>query len=182
MRLVDKKIDRRIRKTQSSIEGSFEKLLQEKNSLDDISVKMICDEADITRKTFYGHYADKSALVMDFMDNRFAKLKLTCRDIDEHQIQAKINLWIDFFIENKLFFNKLLKSHDSYQFRQRFNDFTKDQLMFEMISDDEVKIDFICYGIDGIIENVILAEHQVNKSELAKKMQAILLPYLLKEA
>lgn len=178
---MDKKIDRRIRKTKLSIETSFKKLLEEKANLDDISVKMICDKADITRKTFYVHYADKTALVMDFMNNSFAKLRLTCRNIDEHQVQAKIDLWINFFIENKMFFNKLLKSNDSYQFRNKFNEFTKEQLMFEMVSDDEVKVNFICYGIDGIIENVILADHQINKNDLSKKMQDILLPYLLKE-
>lgn len=178
---MDKKVDRRIRKTQAAIETSFKKLLQEKASLDEISVKMICDEADITRKTFYVHYADKSALVMAFMDNSFAKLKLTCRELNEKQIQAKIDLWINYFIENKVFFKKLLKSHDSFQFRKKFNDFTKAQLLFEMVNKNEVEVDFICYGIDGIIENVILAEHQINKAELSKTMQAILAPYLLKE-
>lgn len=49
--------DRRIRKTQQSIQSAFAKLLLEKN-ITDITIKELCDNADINKSTFYLHYKD----------------------------------------------------------------------------------------------------------------------------
>ncbi|CAM2747491.1 TetR/AcrR family transcriptional regulator [Fructilactobacillus fructivorans] len=176
---MEKKVDRRIRKTQGAIQTSFKELLQVGTSLDDLSVKMICDKADITRKAFYDHYADKSELVLDFMDSYFDELKLTCRDINDTKIQAKIELWIDFFTKNQIFFNNLLKSQNSYQFRKEFHVFTKEQLAFVIKDISQTELDFICYGIDGIIEKIILSEQPIDKAELASSVKEILKPYLI---
>lgn len=49
--------DRRIRKTQQAIQSAFAKLLSEKD-IKDITIKELCDKADINKSTFYLHYKD----------------------------------------------------------------------------------------------------------------------------
>ncbi|HBE77133.1 MAG TPA: TetR/AcrR family transcriptional regulator [Firmicutes bacterium] len=49
--------DRRIKKTKQAIQISFAKLLSEK-SMDNITVKSLCEAADINKSTFYLHYKD----------------------------------------------------------------------------------------------------------------------------
>lgn len=49
--------DRRIKKTQSAIHAAFAKLLSEKN-MEDITVKSLCETANINKSTFYLHYKD----------------------------------------------------------------------------------------------------------------------------
>jgi AcrR family transcriptional regulator len=49
--------DRRIKKTKQAIQYSFAKLLSEK-SMDNITVKILCETADINKSTFYLHYKD----------------------------------------------------------------------------------------------------------------------------
>ena len=54
---MEKKIDRRIRKTRKQLQDGFTSLLLEK-SIKDITVKELCDRVDLNRGTFYLHYKD----------------------------------------------------------------------------------------------------------------------------
>lgn len=49
--------DRRIKKTEAAIQAAFSKLLSKMN-MEDITVKMLCETADINKSTFYLHYKD----------------------------------------------------------------------------------------------------------------------------
>lgn len=49
--------DRRIKKTEQAVQTAFAKLLSEK-SVEEITVKKLCETADINKSTFYLHYRD----------------------------------------------------------------------------------------------------------------------------
>jgi len=49
--------DRRIKKTEAAIQAAFSKLLSEM-SMEEITVKRLCETADINKSTFYLHYKD----------------------------------------------------------------------------------------------------------------------------
>ena len=54
-------VDLRVVKTERSIEGALRRLLRER-PLEDITVKEIVREAEVSKPTFYLHYADKYEL------------------------------------------------------------------------------------------------------------------------
>ena len=54
---MEKKTDRRIRKTKAQLRAGLAKLMQTK-SLKEITVKELVEEVDINRSTFYLHYTD----------------------------------------------------------------------------------------------------------------------------
>ena len=56
------KIDRRVRYTKMVLKNSFVQLLNEK-SFDKITVKELCERADVNRGTFYVHYKDQQDLL-----------------------------------------------------------------------------------------------------------------------
>ena len=58
----EKKMDRRVKYTRMVITSSFIELLGEK-PISKISVKEICELADVNRATFYKHYADPHDLL-----------------------------------------------------------------------------------------------------------------------
>ena len=60
--MEQKKEDRRIRITKQAIRESLVELMQE-HPITKISVKMICETADINRSTFYAHYKDQYSLL-----------------------------------------------------------------------------------------------------------------------
>lgn len=63
----EKKIDRRIIKTQRAIREAFQKLLIEKG-IDKITVSALAREADIDRKTFYLHFRSIDELIQQEAD------------------------------------------------------------------------------------------------------------------
>ena len=50
------------------IRQAFAELMQEKQSIDKITVKEIIDRADISKSTFYSHYSDKYELFMELIN------------------------------------------------------------------------------------------------------------------
>ena len=58
-----KKDDRRVRYTKMVLKDSLLKLLSEKD-ISRITIKEICDGADVNRATFYAHYADQYDLLL----------------------------------------------------------------------------------------------------------------------
>ncbi|MPM46905.1 hypothetical protein SDC9_93612 [bioreactor metagenome] len=74
--MINSKEDRRIRITKLAIKESLVELMQT-NPISKISVKMICDAADINRSTFYAHYQDQYDLL-----TKIEKEVIT--DIKEH--------------------------------------------------------------------------------------------------
>lgn len=56
--MKSEKIDRRVKYTKMVLKASFINLLKSKH-ISKISIKEICDDADINRATFYAHYSDQ---------------------------------------------------------------------------------------------------------------------------
>lgn len=59
---MEKKIDRRVKYTKMVLKQSLIKLLGKKN-ISQITIKEICEDADINRATFYAHYSDQYDLL-----------------------------------------------------------------------------------------------------------------------
>ena len=65
--------DRRVRYTKMVLKESFIKLLSEK-SVNKITIKEICDLADINRTTFYAHYTDQYDLLRKLQDELMSEI------------------------------------------------------------------------------------------------------------
>ncbi|MBB6451648.1 AcrR family transcriptional regulator [Salirhabdus euzebyi] len=70
------KLDRRKKYTRMVLKDSLMKLLREKQ-ISSVTVKEICQEADINRSTFYSHYADQFDLLDSIEDE-------IIEDLSEH--------------------------------------------------------------------------------------------------
>lgn len=67
-------MDRRVKRTITSIENGFIQLLK-KYSLEEITIQQIADEADINRATFYTYYQDKYDLLSNLEDKEIERIK-----------------------------------------------------------------------------------------------------------
>lgn len=65
--LKSSKIDRRVKYTRMVLKESFIDLL-EKKDISQITIKEICENADINRATFYAHYSDQYDLLRKIED------------------------------------------------------------------------------------------------------------------
>ena len=65
-KLTEKNVDRRVRVTKMILRDSLIELMKEK-PLHEISIKAICEKADINRSTFYHHYGSQYDLFDDIV-------------------------------------------------------------------------------------------------------------------
>lgn len=101
---MEKKTDRRIRKTKAQLRSGLAKLMQTKN-INEITVKELVDLVDINRSTFYLHYTDIYNMLEEIEKNILDEVK---RAIAAHPISNKENTFP--FIED--IFSILLENKD----------------------------------------------------------------------
>ena len=82
---MQKKTDRRVRKTKSQLRKGLAHLMKEK-SIGEITVKELVDEVDINRSTFYLHYSDIPTLLREIEDEMMDEMK---RAIHDHPIDRE---------------------------------------------------------------------------------------------
>ena len=79
---MDKKIDRRVRKTRQQLQDGFIYLRKQKD-LKDITVKELCELTDLNRGTFYLHYKDIYDLSEQLEESLFVSFQEV---LDKHSI------------------------------------------------------------------------------------------------
>ena len=85
---MEKKTDRRVRKTKQQLQDGFIQLRKQKD-LKDITVKELCELTDLNRGTFYLHYKDIYDLSEQLEDSLFVSFQEV---LDKHSIAYETNL------------------------------------------------------------------------------------------
>ena len=73
------KVDRRVERTQRQLSDSLMALILERG-WDAVTVRDVCEHANIGRSTFYLHYADKESLLLGGFDELHQHLSELTRD------------------------------------------------------------------------------------------------------
>ncbi len=73
--MKDNKVDRRVKYTKIMLKDALVQLMQ-KQHISSISVKSLCELADINRSTFYTHYTDQYNLLHSIEDEVLSNLRL----------------------------------------------------------------------------------------------------------
>ena len=130
--MKEEKKDRRIRYTKAALRQSLLELLEEK-PLSGISVKAICERADINRSTFYDHYTDQydllhqleqeaiTAFRSDVMKEPFLRTPAE----RTHQICEMLK----YIASDSLLFKSLLSSNCDYSFPKDIMIMTRNYLI-----------------------------------------------------
>ena len=157
-----KKTDRRVKYTKMVITNSLIKFLKQK-PISKISVKEICEDADINRATFYAHYLDQYDLLQQIEDEvihnivrylegfNFKDNYLTSIEITE-----KILVYVK---ENSELFDLLLNSNGDIKFYQEVIRIIGWKHFVPIIGDDSLKEEdaeyifyFLASGAVGVIQ------------------------------
>lgn len=129
------KIDRRIRYTTLLLKDSLVKLLQ-KNQISRISVKMLCDEADINRSTFYAHYTDQYNLLQKVEQEVVKDLReyVNKHDLSEHSevtTQALKQL-LEYVAKNADLFKVLLSDNGDSNFQRDIMEIAQQKMISDI--------------------------------------------------
>lgn len=119
--MENKKIDQRVRLTQSLLKNALVKLMQE-HHISKISVRALCETAGISRSTFYLHYSDPYDLLAQVEQevlenlNRYLNHK-SISDTKPLSIQVLSN-FLNYVKENVDLFKALLSENCDFAFQK----------------------------------------------------------------
>ena len=113
--------DLRTRKTERLIRDSFHSLLAEKD-FEEISIKELCEKAQINRKTFYAHYDSLEELRQDLINRLFSDTQQITNRQRPHDLRETITLIFDYLCDLPADI-KIILSHSNYDFRKLIGDY-----------------------------------------------------------
>ena len=166
--------NRRVKMTKRLIKEAFTELL-EKNKLNKITVKQICENADINRSTFYAHYCDQYELFDEIQEdiiNITPKVSL----YEKGPILKNLTSFFEFINNNKRIYKVIFENSTGMYFRNRvlnklFNrddknaDWIKSEI--ELKNTMHFKMLMCAFGGIDIVEKWIFGEFEESPEELA---------------
>ena len=147
--------DQRVRLTRKLLKDALVQLMQ-KHHVSEISVRSLCELADINRSTFYSHYTDSFDLLhqieQEVMDN--LKSYLGKQDYqDNRPLSAQVLIRIlEYAKDNADVFKVLFSENCDFDFQKDIMDFSQ-IVCFQLNPkyDDRVRGYITVYGITGCI-------------------------------
>jgi AcrR family transcriptional regulator len=153
--------DRRVRKTHDAIQSAFAALVS-KNDIKDITIKELCEMADINKSTFYLHYKDIYDCADSFMNDVVDK---TIEVISPYNFTELINHLPEImekimmiFTENKELYMPFLNSQRHSFSLYRIKQLTIEKLLEKTADNKSQNVtarcitSFVVCGIFGVLE------------------------------
>jgi AcrR family transcriptional regulator len=135
------KDDRRVKYTKMVLKESFIKLL-EKKALSQITIKEICEDADINRTTFYAHYNDQYDLLQkietELLDNikaHIANFNQANNNMNAVSIAEKI---FEYLKENAKLCKLLLSERGDFSFQKQIMMLVYDMIITELTDNNKI--------------------------------------------
>jgi AcrR family transcriptional regulator len=160
----EKKIDRRVKYTLMIIRVSFVKLLKQK-PISKITIKEICEDADINRSTFYAHYTDQYDLLNQIENEVIDDINLYLNrySINNSQAPSKmLTIILEYIKQNSELFELFLSKGD-FSFQQKITDVIRQQYFLQTVASSTISEDnavYICLfyvnGTIGIVREWLL--------------------------
>lgn len=109
------KIDPRIRYTRNIIQTSFLELLRQK-SLENITVREICEKAEINRSTFYKHYRDCYDLLDSMKEDRLRQYDEMLAGMKERGVRTTLTAILQMLRDNVSLFRAFRRVGGEHSF------------------------------------------------------------------
>lgn len=160
--MKNSKIDRRVKYTKMVIKESFIKLLSQKD-ISQITIKEICENADINRATFYAHYNDQYDLLrkienefLDIIKDHLKELDEKNNNVDAVSLAEKI---FEYIKDNAKLCKLLLSERGGLNFQKQVMVLVYDTIINELMGsnkitkeDAEYVYSFAITGCVGIVQ------------------------------
>ena len=173
-------MDIRIEKTRQSIINAFIELRSHKE-LERITIKELCEKAQINKSTFYAHYNEPNDLLTEIENEILQSTEEHLRKIGEENdagAHKYLLSFLKYIKENDKIFRTLLIDSADPNFRSRFMQQSiiqfVDNLRIELPKDFEQYIfSYILNGSTGIIIQWIRSDYAVNENEIVNLLFSI---------
>lgn len=175
--------DLRILKTEKLLKESLLELLKT-NSLKDISVTEICDNAMINRVTFYDHFNNKeellNSIIEDIKQDIIKELKKDNSIYDFKKNYRKIlEKVLNYFDDNKQYFNVSLIDHNNTilfvsSLHKIFIDYLGETMKEDNIENTKITSQFFSGALVSVIFCWVKDNNKINKEDLLNNICILL--------
>ncbi|WP_212974141.1 TetR/AcrR family transcriptional regulator [Bacillus sp. J14TS2] len=183
---MNKKLDRRKKYTRKVLMDSFITLLKTK-PISAITVKEICERADINRSTFYAHYKDQFDLLAQIEEEIITDLHMYLNQYNVEQEREVLQLTerlLEYVVSKYEMFQVLLNENADHTFERRVMDVVRSFLIQSKITSDEVDANTSEYVITYLISGSIYVIKQWvanNMDQSPKQLAQLINSFRFKE-
>lgn len=159
---------RRIKMTKRCLKQALLELLAQKPK-GKISIKELCDSADVNRSTFYVYYNDIDELLTEIEDEVLERIPLTVHETEKHiGLLSAITKFFEFIKSDNTF--RIILFCANNQFTQKLTDYLCKQCISQKNTSllDEFTVAYRVSGAIGIVERWITEDFPLSPSEFAK--------------
>ena len=153
-------MDRRVRKTQQAITKATVELLLT-TPINRLTIKEICNKADISRSTFYLHYYDASDVIEQLYNDITINISKLLDKYDFAQVLLNpenfIVAIVDFIKQNSSLYSMLLLNDYHSDFRRRLKNMLQKKVLednYYRYRNKEMYEITICYIMSGLVETI----------------------------
>jgi len=161
--MKEMKQNRKTKYTQSALKDSLIELMKEK-SISQITIKELCEKADINRSTFYTHYADQYQLLKNIEDETLSWVKEAIAGFsgktEKEDFIRNIERVFEYLIENKNHIQVLMSEQGDIDFQRNLLIVIYEQCGTWLINDlgadvskSELYFVFLINGSVGLIQH-----------------------------
>lgn len=167
------KDNQRIRLSKRLLQASLMQLLQSK-SIHKISVREICDGAEINRTTFYKYYGSQYDLLKDIEDENLAKIEAYLRALhDANATDPNLTELLEFINENAELFRTLCNNADT-EFPQKLFGLPQiRQILTDQLGVQGYLFSFIINGGFSAISDWINQDERESPAEMAAFLNGV---------
>lgn len=181
--MPEKKTDRRVKYTKMVIRESFIKALSRK-PITKITVKEICEGADVNRATFYMHYSDQYDLLRKIEEEIIEDISRYLLDysfVDIRIVPTEMIVRVlEYINDNAELFDLLLNLNGDMNFQQEVIKIIGEKHLIPLLGADlsnikeaEYIFRFMASGAVGMIQMWLREGRKISASELASLMLRI---------
>lgn len=177
------KENRRAKMTKMLLNESFLKFLAEK-SLPRITVKEICEEADINRSTYYTYYTDPYDQLRKLEAELMVNMAIYINGImhenpkDSHHFHQNLKGMLDYIYSKKHIFQVLLNKNGDANMQTNMILFSAEQIFQINLQETPMNMEleklqkyiFVSTGSYGIIYHWLMKDTLESTEDLAKKI------------
>ncbi len=167
--LKEMKLDRKTRYTRMVLQDSLIELMKEK-PISKITIKELCENADINRTTFYAHYTDQYDLLRKIEDETLSWVKERLCDLlgktDKYEAMAVLEGIFQYFTENRSHLQVLMSEQGDIDFQKQLFTLIYQECGINFSADNNMGTNdyfiFVVTGSVGLIQHWL--KNGLNKS------------------
>lgn len=178
---MNTKNNQRTRLSKLMFKNALMDLLKEKGDIHKVSVRELCEHADLNRSTFYAHYNEPQDLLKELEDEIIESTEEHLRKIgEENEIGAQkyILSFLQYIRENDKVFRTLLINAADPQFKSRFMQhsiikFIENLEITFKDSTEQYIFSYILHGSTGIILQWLRSNYATDENIICELLFSI---------